>query len=576
LKEHKQHAIQKPANLIYGVNEIPPPHSLALLGIQHAALLIASLVATTFLGRAIGASPSQIEAFVNVGLIAGGVASILQATHRWNLGSGYFCLHTSSFIFFQSSVHAASSGGLPLVFGMTALSGLAEAALSKIVPRLRSLFPPEVSGLVVATVGISLAPYALKSLVGIGRDDPVSEPVEIIVGLATLGLIIGMNVWSRGMARLYSILTGIFVGYVLSYATGIMPTEHLDRVIHASFLSLPHLEHPGFSFNMSFLVPFLIAALCASLKLTGDIISCQKINDVAWKRVDIDSVARGLVADGLGTSLAGLLGGSGLASSSSNIGMACATGATSRYLGYSTGAVFIALAFMPKIALVLAFMPKPVVGAIVIYSSCFMIVTGWSIIMTRMLDARKTFVIGIPLIMGMSVDSLPELYSSIPPELKPIFGSSLALATITAMLLNLIFRIGISSKKDLELRPGIDTYQEIYEFFERTGAEWGARKEVVNQAMFAMHELYESITMHNLADGKVTLSAAFDEYNINLDIRYRGAEMPFAYNSPDPEHIIENEASLAMLSGFLVRQYADKIRTESKDGYCRIQLHFEH
>ena len=242
------------------------------------------------------------------------------------------------------------------------------------------------------------------------------------------------------------------MGYVLSYGAGIIPVEHLEEFSRAPLVALPHLEHPGFALDVRFVAPFLVAAQCASLKLTGDIISCEKINDANWKRVDMNSVARGLVADGMGTTFVGLLGGTGLASSPSNIGMSYATGATSRVLGYSTGLIFIALAFLPRIAAFLTFMPKPVTGAIVMYSACFMIVTGWSIIMTRLLDAQKTFVIGLSLIMGMRVDTLPGLYSEIPLALKPIFGSSLALAAITAVQLNLMFRIGISSKKGAGIR----------------------------------------------------------------------------------------------------------------------------
>lgn len=569
-------AARRPVNLIYSVDERVPLLTLVVLGLEHAALLVASLTATLFIARAVGAGPSQTEALVNVGLIAGGIASILQALPRYGLGSGFFCLHTSSFIYFQASVHAAATGGLSLVFGMTALSGLAEAALSKLVPRLRRLFPPEVSGLVVATVGIALAPYAVRSLAGMGRGQTTPDGHALIVGLVTIGLIVGLNVWVKGILRLYSILIGIIVGYLMAYAMGIIPTEHLERIKHLSFIALPHLEHPGFSFDIRFLVPFLIAAACASLKLTGDITTCQKINDSEWKRVDMHSVGRAFVADGLGTFAAGMFGGTGLASSSSNIGMAYATGATSRFIGYSTGIIFISLSFLPQMASLLTLMPIPVVGAIIMYSSCFMIVTGWSIILTRMLDARKTFVTGLALIMAVSVETVPELYAGFPLALKPVFGSSLALATVTAVLLNLVFRIGISSRMTMELEPhGLDQ-KKIYSFFEHAGGSWGARKEVVHRAMSAMTELYQTIAGLGLATGKITTVAAFDEYYLSLDVRYEGQELQLSETRPHADDILEDEDALARLSGFLVRQYADSTRSDFADGSCKIRLRFEH
>jgi NCS2 family nucleobase:cation symporter-2 len=573
-REELQIPRRKPADLIYGVDDPVPLYNLLALSIQHAALLISSLVATVFFARAVGASASQTESLVNVGLIAGGLACVLQSTSKWNLGSGYFCLHTSSFVFFQASVLAAKAAGLSLVFGMTAVAGFAEAVLSRIMPRLRVLLPPVISGLAVVNLGIAMAPYALKSMAGIGHEGV--DMSELVPGIVTLGLIVALNVWSKGFLRLYSMLIAILGGYMAYYFYGPGSTGQSDVLTPKPFLALPHLEHPGFSLDLSFLLPFLIAALCASLKLTGDIISCQKINDANWNRVDMQSVGRGLFADGVGTTAAGLLGGTGLASSSSNIGMSYATGATSRYLGYSTGAVFIALAFLPRISAVLTTMPRPIIGAIVLYSSCFMLVTGWSIIMTRMLDARRIFIIGLSLILGMSVDNLPELYARIPNELRPIFSSSLALSTITAILLNLLFRIGISSKAVLELAPGQNEQRKIYEFFENRGTLWGARKDVVQKATAAMSELYESMSTLNLAREPVTATLSFDEFRIDLEVRYRGDEMCFPVEQPDPDAIISDPMALAKLSGYLIRKYADNIKTRVEGNQCFVHFRFEH
>lgn len=568
--------IQRPANLTYAVNESVPPATLAILALEHAALLIASLTATIFFAQAIGAGPSLAEALVNVGLIAGGVACILQAFPKWGVGSGYFCLHTSSFVYIPASVIAAAAGGLPLVYGMTVLAGLAEAALSRVVTRLRHLFPPEVTGVVVATVGISLAPYAIKSLVGISREHFTPDGYSIAAGLVTLGIIVGFNVWSTGVLRLYSILIGIVTGYLLSFFMGIIPPEHLDRIAGLPFIALPHLEHPGFSFDPGFILPFVLAAVCAALKLTGDITSCQKINDAEWKRVDMKSVGGSFVADGLGTFMAGLLGGTGLASSSSNIGMSYATGATSRYIGYATGLIFILLAFMPKAASLLTLMPRPVVGAITMYAACFMIVTGWSIVMTRMLDARKTFVTGFALIMAISVETVPELYSGIPPALKPVFGSSLALATVTAISLNLLFRMGISSRLALELDANGLHQKEIYDFFEKAGESWGARRDVIHKAMAAMSELYESIVALGLTEKQISLVARFDEFNITLDVRYEGREIQFCSTRPTADEIVDDEDALVKLSGFLIKQFADSLKSEAVNGRCRVLLQFVH
>lgn len=91
-----------------------------------------------------------------------------------------------------------------------------------------------------------------------------------------------------------------------------------------------------------------------------------------------------------------------------------------------------------------------------------------------------------------------------------------------------------------------------------------------------MYELFESICLLHLAQDKVLLTAAFDEYNLDLHVRYRSAAIDFADVRPEPEEILEDEAAVARLSGFLIRGYADRVKSKQKGDECRIPLHFEH
>ena len=142
------------------------------------------------------------------------------------------------------------------------------------------------------------------------------------------------------------------------------------------------------------------------------------------------------MADGLCVVASGLLGGMASDTAASNVALSSATGATSRRIGFGAGFLFILLGFSPKLSGILSIMPRPVMGAILIYVTCFMIFSGLSIIMASKLDPRKTFSIGIALIFGLSVDFLPTLYANFPKVLQPIFSSSLVLATVLAILLN--------------------------------------------------------------------------------------------------------------------------------------------
>jgi NCS2 family nucleobase:cation symporter-2 len=124
------------------------------------------------------------------------------------------------------------------------------------------------------------------------------------------------------------------------------------------------------------------------------------------------------------------------------VAFSAASGATSRYIGYMVGALFITLGFFPKITGFLSIMPMPVMGAILIFVTCFMIISGMQIIFGAGIDNRKTFVIGISIIFGLSLDLLPSLFVGIPHALRPLFESSLTLSTVMAVVLNQVLRLG--------------------------------------------------------------------------------------------------------------------------------------
>jgi len=140
--------------------------------------------------------------------------------------------------------------------------------------------------------------------------------------------------------------------------------------------------------------------------------------------------------------VSGLIGGMASDTSASNVGLSAASGATSRYIGFAAGALFVALGFLPKISGLFSVMPAPVMGAILIFVTSFMIVSGVQIILGSGMDARKTFVVGIALIFGLSLDLVPGLYGSVPAWLRPLFDSSLTLTTVIAVVLTQLLRGG--------------------------------------------------------------------------------------------------------------------------------------
>ncbi len=433
----------RPANLIYGVDDVPPPQVLLLLALQHIFLMSSTLVLPIVLVTEISGNFVQTSAVVALTMISCGIGTVLQACRWRGIGSGFLCPNLCGPNFFAACMGAAWLGGLPLMRGMTIVAGLFEIVFARVLHRLAFLFPTPITGLVVFMVALSLVPVGSSKFLHVDYAGEPIQPISLAVAAVTLLVMVGINIWGASKLKLYGLLIGLAVGYALSAATGLLAAEQYHNVGLAPWIGLP--DYAGFlhvTFDWSLLPAFAIVSICGALKSFGNLIMCEKVNDDDWKRPDIRRVGDGLVADGIAVTLSGLLGGVASDTSASNVGLSSATGATSRWIGVAAGGLFALLGFSPKAAAVLSVMPAPVAGAVVIFVVCFMIMAGVQIILSGKPDVRLTFVIGISLAFGLSLDVVPELYTHLPGWLRPLFNSSLTLATVLAVVLHQLFRFG--------------------------------------------------------------------------------------------------------------------------------------
>lgn len=567
---------RKPTNLFYGVDDEPPLTATLLLGFQHIFILSIAFIFPVVIVSEIGGTPEDAQNLICMAMLATGLSTALQALNKGPVGSGYLCPLVNGPAFVPASLLAGKAGGLALIFGMTAIAGIFEALFSQVVGRLRKFFPPEVTGTVVIMVGVEVIPIAVPKFFGVDSAHPGVQGLPFLVALITLAVTAGFNVWGKGKMRLYSLLIGMVAGYTVSFATGILTVDKARLILDSAFFRLPEIGRFGFSFSTVMLMPFLVAALSSALKTMGDLTTCQKINDADWKRIEMRSISRGMLACAAGNITSGLLGALGQSVSSSNIGLSIATGATSRRIGYAAGGILMLLAFFPKLAAIFVIMPTPVMGASLVFAVCFMIMAGIQIIMSRMIDARKTFVVGLSIIFGLSFDSVPGIYSSVDPMLKPMLSSSLALATICAVVLNVFFRIGISQKVEFEIDTATDTSEKIFQIMEKQGGTWGARREVIFNAIAAMNELLDAAPFLDLKGKKIALTVQFDEFNLDVRAVYEGMPFNIPTTMPCIDVMHDAEKSSLAFAAFTMSKYVDKISFLTKNEKTELHLHFEH
>lgn len=566
----------KPADITYGLGDKPGFAMSCLLAFQHVCIFGIGLVMPVLLVRLLGGSTQQAMFLVSMSMLAGGIGAVVQAMGKGPLGSGYLCPQINSSLYMPASLLAGKTGGLSLVMGMTMMSGAMEGIFSRIVSKLRFMFPTEVSGLIVAMVGLAVIRLACVSMLGMEKLTDPPNLDSVVVGCGTLLTIVVLNVWSRGQLKLFCITIGMLTGYVLSFSMGLLDDNHLSQIAAQPLIWMPLAHHPGWSFDWNLVLPFAVVMLCSSLKCMGDITTCQKINDADWKRPNMRNIGNGVMANGAGSFGSGLLGGFGLTTSSANVGLTIATGATSRYLAIYIGAFLALMAFFPKFAASFAIMPKPVIGATLLFILSFTVVAGFQIIMSRMLDNRKTFLVGFSLILGLMVDIVPEAFKTLPHALHTIFYSSLSTAAISAVILNLIFRLGIASKARLELVGDQRTAQNVFEFMGKHGAAWGARKDVIHTAITVISEFVECILPAVMDDDKIILRICFDEYSLKANLLYKGRPFEVPRESPGLQDLPDDSCIQTHLSWRIIQHYVQNMKVTEQDGMQKIQLSFEH
>jgi len=436
-------------NLIYTVDEVPPFHHLLVSSFQHILLMFVSLALPIIFAAQINASAQFAATLISLSMIAAGLGSIIQSVGLPFIGSKYLCPNVCGPSYMSLSLSAAWIGGIPLMKGMIIIAGIIEMIIAPIVQKLRKVFPTFIVGLVVTMVGVSIIKLSISSFFGVSFQADAIQSSDLIIGIFSLLIMVLGNIWGKGIIKMYSLLIGIILGWVLTFILVPDYWHSLTMLKEKPFFALPAItnEFQKITFDLKMLIPFTIIAISGSLKSFGNLLAAQKISKPEMDEADFVPIRKGLLADGLSTALAGLLGGMAVDTSSSNVGLAGSTKVVSRWISVAAGIIFILLAFFPQFTFALSHIPKPVLGAALIFAGCFMICTGLQEMFSEEWSSKKTFVVGIALFFGLSTAFLPTLYARAPHFIQTFFTDPLPTTTLLAVILNQIFNLDLLFKK---------------------------------------------------------------------------------------------------------------------------------
>jgi len=333
---------------------------MAVLGLQHMFAMFGSTVLVPILT---GLSISATLLFAGVAtlfmhLVTGRKVPVFLGSSFAFLG-GYFTVvamgaekgMTQAESLPYACVGVACAGLLYLV-----LAAICKAFGSKKVMRF---FPPVVTGPIIITIGLILAPSAINSC-----------STNWGIALIALVVIVVCNIWGKGMIKIIPILMGVIVSYAVAAFTG---NVDFSNVADAAWIGLPvkmtdtvfglfAAGNVDSGFLISSVIMIVPIAFATMMEHVGDISAIG--STIERNLIEDPGLHRTLIGDGIGTAIAALFGAPANTTYGENTGVLVLTKVYDPLVVRIAACFAVILSFCPKFAALIAAMPTATVGGV--------------------------------------------------------------------------------------------------------------------------------------------------------------------------------------------------------------------
>ena len=542
--------------VLYSAAQTPPPAPLIFSSLQHMLLVLSLGMAMPIsIARAAGLDLSLSASLLAAALFSMGFTSILQTIPgRW-IGSGYQSLSACDSAALSACIMAAELGGIPLLLGMTIFSGVLRFILGSFTFHLRKLFPPEVTGTMVFILGLNLVPTGFKYFLGSSLGD-ADRSLHLLVAGLTLLFMVSCALFIKPL-KPYTALAGVLFGFALSTAVGVFDPSNLREVGTQGIVALPIYRELSFDFDLRMVLPFLIVTVAAVVDNIGDYSACQNMNDPGREKPDWKSIEGGIRGGALGTVLSGVLGGCIQSTATTNIGIAGASGITSRKVAYLAGGMLMVVSFVPGLTGLLSLIPEPVLGAVLMYSMCYIMAGGFSTLSSRAMDDRR--ILSIFLSIGFSASTLvPGLYAFLPDGVEQVLISPMVMGVCMLLITTLLTRLG--TRRRFTFVTGVDHHSIplLNRQIEEICRQWCVEQRVLQKLQIGLDGLCEGLEEHS-PGAQLAFSLMYDQLQVKLQIRTEHAKLEKA-------DFDESALTSLSLSVTMLRNMFDNVRLSVEDG----------
>ena len=559
-------------NVRYEPDENPPLLITLGAGVQASLSIIGGVVLGVLIVFRIAGQPEHSLAWAVFGaLLISGITTILQAVRVWRIGSGHILMMGTSGAFIAVCAAALMQGGPALMASLVVVSSLFQFALAARLSWLRRIFTPVVTGTVIMLIAATVMPILFDMLTDVPEHVDVSgAPIVAVVAIV---VVVALVLRAPPALRIWSPLIGIIAGCVASVPFGMYDFQYVIDApwFGVAFRSWPSLDlTPGVAF-WALLPAFVVVTLVGAIETIGDGVAIQRVSRRNPRATDFRVVQGALNADGVGNLLSGITGTVPNTTYSTSVSLAEVTGIASRRVGVVIGAIFIAIAFFPKISALLIAIPAPVIagyGAVLI---TLLFVQGMNIVIRDGIDHRKAAIVGLAFWIGVGFQNqviFPALLGD--GFLGVLLGNGMTSGAIVAVAMMAFVEVSRRRSRRLQVALDEDTPARIDEFLRGFAgrARWNA--DAADRLLAAGEETVAILRQEEdeVTSGqsrRLVLSTRAEGSEIEMEfataLEGENMEDRLSYLSDLPAIPDENEVSFRLL-----RHYASSVRHQKYHG----------
>ena len=240
---------------------------------------------------------------------------------------------------------------LPYACGGVIFAGLVYVVLSGLiklftVEKVMKFFPPVVTGPIIISIGLILAPSAISN-----------AKTDWTLALIAIGSIIFFNMWGKGMMKIVPILLGILISFACAI---FMNKVDFASVSSSNYLAMPNITFA--KFDISAIITIMPIALATMMEHIGDI---SAIGATTGKNYIVNpGLHRTLLGDGLATVMASMFGGPANTTYGENTGVLALTKVYDPLVIRIAACFAIILSFIPKFAGIIEAIPTAIIGGV--------------------------------------------------------------------------------------------------------------------------------------------------------------------------------------------------------------------